>query len=315
MPARAKSAEALTESLKAMTRFKPDHEIVLAGFGYADDGPHLVLNDIDEAKRYVFPVLGRTFSLRRLQKRYCTGPFDLKTLEARCCPNKVELLPDMKETQCPACIEETGFNPSFYFATTISPQQRAYNLTPHFVYMAYFAPGFVKVGISSETRGVERLLEQGARAACVIGRFENADAARELEARLCAEEDIYETMRASKKRDLLVEVPYRFEEGASALRATAEAHDVAILEGPFDLSPYYFGGPSPSVDEMTLPQDDADGVCAGRCVGMVGADLVFRQKEMNFVTLVKEWESHVVELYVNEVVHEYAYEPAQMMLL
>ena len=56
-------------------------------------------------------------------------------------------------------------------------------------------------------------------------------------------------------------------------------------------------------------------MCAGRCVGMVGADLVFRQKEMNFVTLVKEWESHVVELYVNEVVHEYAYEPAQMMLL
>ena len=49
MPARAKSAEALTESLKAMTRFKPDHEIVLAGFGYADDGPLLVLNDIDEA--------------------------------------------------------------------------------------------------------------------------------------------------------------------------------------------------------------------------------------------------------------------------
>lgn len=298
-----------------MTRFKPDHEIVLAGFGFADDGPHLVLNDIDESKRYLFPVLGRTFSLKRLPKRYCTGPLDLKTFEARCCPNKVELLPDMKETQCPACIEETGFNPSFYFATTISPQQRAYNLTPHFVYMAYFAPGFVKVGISSETRGVERLLEQGARAACVIGRLENADAARELEARMCAEEGIYETMRSSKKRDLLIEVPYSFEEGKRTLEETAAKHGVDIVEGPFDLSPYFFGGPSPSVDGLTLPQDGADDVCAGRCVGMVGADLVFRQGEMNFVTLVKDWESHVVELHVGDVIHEYSYEPAQMTLL
>lgn len=298
-----------------MTRFMPDHEVILAGFGYADDGPHLVLNDVTASKRYLFPVLGRTFSLKRLPKRYCTGPFDLKTFEARCCPNKTELLEDQKENQCPACIEETGFNPSFYFANTISPQQRAYNLTPHFVYMAYFAPGFVKVGISSETRGVERLLEQGARCAAVIGRFENADAARELEAAMCANEDIYETMRASKKRDLLVGVPYDFAEGEQTLRQTAEKHGVEMLMGPFDLSPYYFGGPSPAVDELTVPEDAPDDVCAGTCVGMVGADLVFRQGEMNFVTLVKEWESHVVELLVGEVACEYKQTPAQMMLL
>ncbi|MCQ5105921.1 hypothetical protein NE553_15675, partial [Eggerthella lenta] len=31
----------------------------------------------------------------------------------------------------------------------------------------------MKAGISSETRGIERLLEQGARAARIVGRFEN----------------------------------------------------------------------------------------------------------------------------------------------
>lgn len=298
-----------------MAQFKPGHEIVLAGFGYDDNGPHLKLNDIDESKRYLFPVLGRTFSLKRLEKRYCIGPFDLATFEAKCCPMKVELLADSKDTMCPACTEETGFNPSFYFATTISPQQRAYNLTPHFVYMAYFAPGFVKVGISSETRGVERLLEQGARAAAIIGRFESADAARELEARMCSQEEIYETMRASKKLELLVERPYDFEEGARIIEETAQRCGAEILSGPFDLSPYYFGGPSPSCDSLQIPQDDAGDVCAGRCVGMVGADLVFEQNGVNFVTLVKEWESHVVELFVGEVVHEYSYEPSQMLLL
>lgn len=299
-----------------MTQFKQDHQLILGGFGYDKEGPHLVFNDIDEAKRYYFPVLGQTFTLKLFRQRFCTGPFDLETFETRCCPHKTELFEDSKDTQCPACMEETGFNPSFYYSATISAQQHAYNQTPHFVYMAYFAPGFLKVGISAEARGIERLLEQGARAAAVIGRFANADEARGLEERLCARGDIYETMRATKKRDLLVGVLYYFDEAKQAIQSVAQDAGVEILIGPFDLSPYYFAGESPSVDVLSLPPEDDDGdVCAGRCVGMVGSDLVFNHGEMNYVVLIKEWESHVVELYLDEVHHIYESEPSQMLLL
>ena len=106
---------------------------------------------------------------------------------------------------CPACREKTGFNPAFYNAESISPQQRAYNLTPHFVYMAYFSPAHLKVGISSETRGIERLLEQGARVAGILKRYPNADEARALEAHLCSQDGILETMRLGTKNKLLSE--------------------------------------------------------------------------------------------------------------
>ena len=182
-----------------MTNFANGHTTVLAGHGFAESGPYLLINDVEQGEQHRFPVLGKTFSLRRLPTRRCVGRFDLASYTKEVCPLNVELLPDAKDTMCPACQEATGFNPSFYYADFISAQQRAYNLTPHFTYLAYFSPKHVKAGISSETRGIERLLEQGARAARIVGRFGCADDARELEAALCAQPGILETMRASRK--------------------------------------------------------------------------------------------------------------------
>ena len=212
-----------------------------------------------------------------------------------------------------ACIEATGFNPSFYYADFISAQQRAYNLTPHFTYLAYFSPQHVKAGISSETRGIERLLEQGARAARIVGRFGCADDARELEAALCSQQGILETMRASVKTKLLVEARFDFSEAKRVLDATAERLGLEDAEPAQDLSPYYFGGPSPDVHDLQIP-DGHEGECGGRCIGMVGGALVFEQSGTNYVVAVKDWESHEVELLKDEVICEYAFEPQQFSL-
>ena len=140
-----------------MTNFANGRTTVLAGHGFAESGPYLLINDVEQGEQHRFPVLGKTFSLRRLPTRRCVGRFDLASYTKEVCPLNVELLPDAKDTMCPACQEATGFNPSFYYADFISAQQRAYNLTPHFTYLAYFSPKHVKAGISSETRGIERL--------------------------------------------------------------------------------------------------------------------------------------------------------------
>lgn len=296
---------------------------VLAGMGYDEDGPYLLVNEVNEKTQRKFSVRGRTFSLRRFPERFCTGRFDLETLTNSACPLSVALLPDAKDKACPACQKATGFNPSFYYTDLVSPQQRAYNETPHFVYLAYFAPKFVKAGISSEARGLARLLEQGARAARVVGRFDTAYAARDLEAALCAQPGLFETMRASKKLSLFVEERYDFAEARAVLGATAEAMAAvpAVAEAGIDLandardfSCDYFGGPSPARDTLQIPVGDEE-VCGGRCIGMIGSIIVFEQGGMNYAVSLKDWESHVIEITDGDVIRSYEFAPQQMSLL
>ncbi len=297
--------------------------VILSGYGFSADGPYLTVNDLADGTVQYVPILGRTFSLRRLPKRHCIGRFDLHTYEKSACPLNAKLLPDSKDDMCPACIEATGFNPSFYFSSYVSPQQREYNQTPHYVYLAYFAPGYVKAGISSETRGIERLLEQGARAARVVGRFTCADDARTLEAALCAQDGVAETMRASLKTKLLAEASFDFDEACRTLAAASDKlEDVDTVaqagfapEDALDLSPYYFGGPSPDVHTMQLPtEDEFSDVCGGVCAGMVGSNLVFWQDGTHFITPIKQWESHEIAFLDDEIACEYASEPQQISL-
>lgn len=299
----------------------PTSTKILAGHGYNDHGPYLLFEGLDEGSFEHFSVLGRTFTLRKSPARRCIGRFDLVTHEREACPLSVELLPDSKETQCPACIKATGFNPSFYYADSISPQQRAYNATPHFVYLAYFSPNHVKAGISSETRGIARLLEQGARAARIVGRFSCADEARALEAALCAQDGVLETMRASLKARLIAEVRFDPAEAFRVLDAAASrlATVPEVTRAGFspeetkDLSERYFGGPSPDVHDIQTPEGH-DNDCGGRCAGMVGSTLLFEQNGILFTAPVKEWESHVVEVIDGEASCSYDVAPQQFSL-
>lgn len=299
-----------------MARFRPGHKLVLRGHGFDEAGPHLTLNDLDANEVVRYPVRGRTFTLSRTGERRCTGRFDLATHQASACPDDTELLPGSKDTQCPACQEATGFNPSFYYALSVSPQQRAYNATPHFAYLAYFSPQHVKAGISSEGRGIRRLLDQGARAARVVGRFPDAYAARECEAGMCLDERIYETMRVSKKVELLANVRYDFAEACGILDEAAARLGLRDTAEPcLDLTPYYFGDAgSPACDTLRVAEGPAD-CCAGLCAGMVGGTLVLQQNGVNYLVPVNDWEAHVVELHEDEVLHEYEFEPLQMSLL
>lgn len=305
-----------------MDNIETGRAAVLAGHGCDENGPYLLVNDRVRNVQVRVSVRGRTFSLRRLPARRCVGRHDLETHTKVPCPLDVELPPDAKDTVCPACQEATGFNPSFYNTDFISPQQRAYNAEPHLVYLVYFSPAYVKAGITSESRGIRRLLEQGARAGRIVGRFDDAYAARELEAALVAQPGIAETMRAAKKTDLLANERFDAAEAASVLdrEAARLAQVEAVARAGFapepvqDFSPCYFGGPSPSCDALQQPDGERD-VCGGRCVGMVGSAIVFEQGGANFVVCLKDWESHEIELLENEVACTYDFAPQQMSLL
>lgn len=125
-------------------RFLGKDTTVLAGHGFDEKGPYLLISDIEKEAQHRFSVRNKTFTMKRLPERYCVGRFDLLTHRKSVCPLRVELLPSEKDGMCPACKEATGFNPSFYYAEAVSPQQRVYNETPHYVYLAYFSKQHIK---------------------------------------------------------------------------------------------------------------------------------------------------------------------------
>ncbi|QCT40647.1 DUF2797 domain-containing protein [Candidatus Saccharibacteria bacterium oral taxon 488] len=147
-------------------------------------------------------VLGQELSLEfDFSSKYCTGWVNFENHCGQACPEQA--IAETKYENCIKCRDRRGFNPAFYHANSLSARQEKINQNPHFVYLAYFAPGVIKVGISQEKRGIRRLLEQGARLALKLETFSSALIARQYEAKIASLSGIMETVAASKKLGLI----------------------------------------------------------------------------------------------------------------
>lgn len=165
-------------------------------------------------------LLGKRFSLEfDLSKKYCTGWFDFENRISQPCPENLEV--DDKYDACVACQKRTGFNPAFYHATSVSPQQEKINQQPHYVYLAYFGPKAIKVGISQKDRGLRRLLEQGARLVMVLETFSSAVIARSYEERISRQCKVREQIGRKQKLSLL-RLEFNHKQGLSELHSTLE---------------------------------------------------------------------------------------------
>ena len=147
--------------------------------------------------------------------KYCTGWVDFENRCSQICPDHATV--DEKYENCLKCRDKTGFNPAFYNASSVSVQQEKINQNPHFVYLAYFAPNVIKVGISQEERGIRRLLEQGARLAIKLETFSSALIARQYEAKISKLDGIIETLSVHKKIEL-IKLPFDRAIGERELR-------------------------------------------------------------------------------------------------
>lgn len=148
------------------------------------------------------PAFGQNLALEfDFSKKFCTGWVDFANHCSQACPEQATV--ETKYENCVKCRNRTGFNPAFYHAAEVSEQQQQINQQPHYLYLAYFAPGAVKVGISQEARGLRRLLEQGARLALKLETFGSALVARQYEAKIASLSGIMETVAVSKKLGLI----------------------------------------------------------------------------------------------------------------
>ena len=212
--------------------------------------------------------------------RACTGWHDLSTSQSYPCPDQAALPPQFDH--CRHCQNKTGFNPAFYHAASVSPQQQARNAEPHFLYLAHFAPGVVKVGISWAQRGLRRLLDQGARSALIVKTYPTATLARQYEAKVAALPGISETLQQKTKHKLLGTV-YDMAKGVAELMAVRErvADSCGISADrhePVVLDPYYLTGQQITAPIILYGEQRI----SGNCLGMVGGTLITEQNGQQF---------------------------------
>ena len=129
----------------------PDDFLLAYASFNADNQPFIDCQIGDEIKRR--ELFGQDLSLEfDFSTKYCTGWVDFDNHCSQICPDSATV--DGKYENYLKCRDRTGFNPAFYNADSVSAQQEKINQNPHFVYLAYFAPEVIKVGISQDENGV-----------------------------------------------------------------------------------------------------------------------------------------------------------------
>ncbi|MEU9033555.1 DUF2797 domain-containing protein [Streptomyces sp. NPDC048352] len=191
--------------------------------------------------------------------------------------------------QCPECARlDRSFSVA---ADTNAADPRTYR-----VYLAWFGPGMVKVGITAEERGPVRLLEQGAVTWTWLGRGPLM-AARRTEELLRAALGVPDRIAYARKRAVRAGLPPESERAREVAELYARATGLPgwpeSLErvgcgitdhaGPFALA----GLPAPArvIREMT-----PGGSVVGRLAGVAGPDLHFADGLVVDTRLLAGWE-------------------------
>ncbi len=157
-------------------------------------------------------------------ERHCTGYYDFSygTTGAHTpCPHAAQVA---KGHQCRSCQFQEGFVAlhNTKHLNAVPPQLRNYVSQEHYLYLAAFGGGVVKVGTAARSRHPARWYEQGALAAMRIASRPDGIAIRQLESRISHTHGIAQTVRGNLKTNLISTLP-------SAEQVTADLHAVSRL--------------------------------------------------------------------------------------
>lgn len=227
-------------------------------------------------------------------KRYCTGWVDFDKKLAFPCPDGS--VTDSKYETCIRCRNKTGFNPAFYNAAVVSKQQERINQTPHFVYLAYFGPQTIKVGITQESRGIRRLLEQGARMALKLETFSSALIARQYEEKIAKQCKFVENVTQHKKISLLNEAfdksvaRKRLEEAKRRIEAKLSVK----FESPqiIETNDYYFREPVDLKNTINIPELTT---VVGRVIASIGSTVITEHESRTLAYSLKKFVGYEFE--------------------
>ena len=251
------------------------------------DGPGLYL-DVDGRLTW-FPLHHHqqlTITVEDVPKM-CRGWYDIETHQNHLCES--HLVANDKYESCFACRKKTDFNPAFYHAQAISAKQARYNDAPHSVYIAYFGQGLAKAGIMSDSRGLDRLYEQGALFYCIVAHKKNATEAHNLEAQLIRT-GLRDSIQKRQKAALLQTAIDCAKERAQFTKVLEHlGYDASSIASPID--EFFFGKylaePIESFGHRRI---------SGVIVGIVGGYMVFENHGRRYGIWSDSLYGHTVEL-------------------
>lgn len=202
--------------------------------------------------------------------KYCVGWYDIESHTNHLCESQAVV--DTKYESCFACRKKTDFNPAFYNTSDISAKQAQYNNAPHSVYVAYFGNGLAKAGIMSDSRGLERLYEQGALLYSIVASCPNATTAHNMENKLI-QKGLKNSITKKQKSDALSKVFDASSEG-QIFKSILSDIGYADNKSVSNIDMFFFGEyPKASVQEF------GDYSISGQVRGAVGRYLILENNE------------------------------------
>ena len=179
-----------------------------------------------------------------------------------------------------------------------------------------FGKNLIKVGIAHYKRIINRLCEQGARAAAIIYEPDNANKARGAEAMIKEDLNIPEVVQNSTKLKLICEKFDFLDAKEKLTKLSNEFHsqiNSTINKPPetYNFDQHYLGDNTLLKNVFDVSKERPLYI-SGKCVGMIGNILIVEQHNQQFMVPIKLFISHVVTF--SEKVIKNKIVPKQMSL-
>lgn len=256
---------------------------------------YIIFKVINNLHQYpLYNNLTVSFVANEPNVKYCIGWYDISTHVNHICTNRS--IVNKKYLSCFECREKTGFNPAFYNTEMISNVQDKYNNSPHTVYVAYFGNGLAKAGIMSDSRGRERLYEQGALLYAIVKSYPNA-----IEARKTEEILISKGLRNSitkKQKEGALSKPLNIEQEYNNFNnILTKINSLARYNIHSCLNDYFFGS---YIRDHITPYEKI--TLSGKIVGQVGRYLILENNYRYYGYWLTNLSGHSIKIN-NEVIN------------
>lgn len=257
------------------------NKYIFSGIHYDNSEAYLLLDSGNKSAcdRIVTPLRNKMVTITRHRARFCTGYYDINTLQKHPCPTVSPV--GGSDFHCQSCSKKMAFNPYFYNVKKgdVSAKQQTYLNETHVVYLAFFGGEYVKAGITNKRRQYTRLFEQGARYASIVAECSSAYEARKIEHNFITLCGVKEVVRKSIKRKLAM-LSYNqklaeavFTEKINSYNSLTQQRDGVAMNEFISLdSQSFFTGYYPAELINDISDVTPIRVC-GRVVGTIGDNL------------------------------------------
>jgi len=157
-----------------MTQPTTNLHIIDFKWKYSNQKYQQVLELYDEVEKQTknINLENYNFNFELSKERFCVG-YSEKGKYIPCKFNNV--ITSKSYSQCSYCTKKHGFVASFFFNEEPNENIKEYLSQTHYIYLALFGHGVIKVGTAAESRRDVRLIEQDALAYCFIAKAQGME--------------------------------------------------------------------------------------------------------------------------------------------